>query len=727
MYISSTMELFVQTPFIVAVLLIIAGYSAAYLMYRYTVPQVSSAKKAVLVLLRGTALSLVLLAICEPLLQFISTESKRPVIALLADNSLSMTQKDGSGDRQQILASLLNSDAVKTLSGATDLQLFTFSHGVEELVPESVTVNGGITNISAALEFSLRSIDDLRGIILVSDGNYNAGSNPLYNSEKSRIPIFTVGIGDTNDQKDISIAKIVTNSIGYVDAAIPVEASLRSSGFSPRSVSVALLEDGKKIDEQTIAISASEGISDHPVRFSYSPKTDGVKKLTVTAPGIDGELTVKNNSRSSLVKILKNKITVTILAGAVSADVAAVMQTLNTDKNIDALLFYQLPNGEFKPQREDAELRGSLTKADALILIGFPTSQSAPGMIQLIEQTVSTRSLPLLFISGRLLDLKKVRVLEKFLPFSVAGDRIDEQTVLPFVQERYRYHQLIQSDGLAWEKLPPVYYSLPTFTVKPEAQTLLSVKIQNVPLTNPLFAVRNIGGSKSAAILSYGLNRWKVLAGTADETKDHFNRWFSSLVRWLATREQEKRLRVEPAKDFYAQGEQIELTGQVYDESYRPLENAEVLVSVRPHHSSSKANGESVETILSSSGAGLYEGNIAGLGEGEYSYTATALANGDTIGKVSGRISVGEQSVEFAETKMNKPLMKQIAASSGGKYTDAASFSALTDEILARKEMSLQEQTHTQEYQLWNLPSFLAVIIVLFGIEWFVRKQSGML
>jgi hypothetical protein len=304
---------------------------------------------------------------------------------------------------------------------------------------------------------------------------------------------------------------------------------------------------------------------------------------------------------------------------------------------------------------------------------------------------------------------------------------VDEQQVLPFVQERYRFHQLIQSDGAAWEKLPPVYYSLPTFTAKPEAQTLLSVKIQNVPLTNPLFVVRNIGGTKSAAILSYGVHRWKVLAGTDDETKEHFGQWFSTLVRWLATREQDKRLRVEPAKEFYSRGERISFAGQVYNESYQPLDNAEVLVTIRPHHATSSTNSVTVETILSSSGAGLYEGNIAGLGEGEYSYTASAVANGDTVGRVSGRISVGEQSIEFAETKMNKPLLKQIAASSGGNYADAVSFSALTDEILARKEMSLQEQTHTSEYQLWNLPWFLAVIILLFGIEWFVRKQSGML
>jgi hypothetical protein len=481
-------------------------------------------------------------------------------------------------------------------------------------------VNGGATDISAALEYSLRSIDDLRGIILISDGNYNSGSNPLYLAEKSRSPVFTVGIGDTNDQKDISIAKLVTNSIGYVDAAIPVEASLRSSGFSPRSITVSLLEDGKRIDEQTIAISSSGGISDHPVRFSYSPKTDGVKKLTITAPGLDGELTVKNNSRSSLVKILKNKITITILAGAVSTDVAAVMQTLNTDKNIDALLFYQMPNGEFKPQREDAELRSALAKADALILIGFPTSQSSSGMVRTIEQTVATRPLPLLFITGRLLDLQKVRMLEKFLPFSVAGDRVDEQQVLPFVQERYRYHQLIQSDGAAWEKLPPVYYSLPTFTAKPEAQTLLSVKIQNVPLTNPLFVVRNIGGTKSAAILSYGVHRWKVLAGTDDETKEHFGQWFSTLVRWLATREQDKRLRVEPAKEFYSRGERISFAGQVYNESYQPLDNAEVLVTIRPHHSTSSTNSVTVETILSSSGAGLYEGILRDSARGIFLY-----------------------------------------------------------------------------------------------------------
>jgi hypothetical protein len=716
------MNLTFQTPLPLVFLFVIVAFAVSFYVYRYTVPKVSTAKRSLLIVLRGTALTLILLAICEPLFRLVSIEERPPAIALLVDNSLSMSQTDGGGSREKILVSLLQSGALSDLSRAADLKIFSFSYTANPLVPESLKVNGGTTNISSALQSSLKTIDDLRGIILLSDGNYNAGTNPLYDAEKSRLPIFTVGIGDTNEQKDVSVSKLLTNSIGYVDAAIPVDGTIKASGVSPRTLSVSLLEDGKKIAEQPASISAANGVTEISIKFSYTPKSDGVKKLSVAVSGIDGEITEKNNSRSALIKILKNKMSVVVIAGAVSADVAAVMQTLNADKNIDAPLFYQQPNGEFKSQKEQTQVQSSLTKADAVILIGFPTSSTPLSFVQQFMQTISSRSLPLLFIASRTLDLQKVRAVEKLLPFTVASERMDEQMVLPMVPEKNKFHQLLNNDGSPWEKLPPVFYSLQTFSAKPEAQNLLSIKIQNVPLTNPLFLVRNIGNNKSAALLGYGIHRWKVLAGSTGETKDFFNQWFSSLIRWLATREQDKFLRVEPSKEFYSQGEQIDFSGQVYSESYQPLDNAEVTVSVR-----SQKGNEHFETTLSSIGAGLYEGNIENLSEGDFTYTATALSNKDTIGTTRGRISVGEQSVEFAETKMNKPLLKQLASVSGGEYADASAFGVLVKKILVRKEMQLLERPLTSEFELWNLPSFLTVIVLLFGAEWIVRKQSGML
>ncbi len=716
------MNLSFQTPLYLVLLFIVVSFAVSYYLYRYTVPQVTRTKRLILTALRGTALTFVFLAVCEPIVQIVSSKIQKPVIAVLADNSLSMSQTDVFGSKEQILSSLIKSDALKQFSSSADVKLFSFSHSVSPLEQESLKVNGGTTNISLALQTSLKNIDNLQGIILLSDGNYTDGSNPLYDAEKSRIPIFTVGIGDTNEQKDISISKLIANSIGYVDATIPVDATIKVSGLSVQNVSVTLLEDGKKISEQKISVSSPQGTTEVPLQFTYTPTSDGVKKLSVAVSPVVGEMIAKNNSRSALVKVLKNKVNIVVIAGILSADISAVMQTLNRDKNVYASLFYQLPSGEFKSQRENGSLQTSLAAADCIILIGFPTVQTSSSSITNLSQSVRSRSLPLLFIASRTLDLQKTRTMESILPFTVSSARIDEQSVLTNVFPKTKSHQLLQNESSMWEKLPPVFYSLQTFLPKPESQNLVGVKIQNVPLNDPLVVTRNIANTKSAAILGYGIHRWKLLASSTNETKNFFDTWFSSLVRWLATREQEKFIHVEPSKEFYSQGEQVEFSGQVYNESYQFVDNADVHLSVR-----SKQNNQRYETILSSLGSGRYEGSIESLPEGEFNYTALAVNNGDTLGTSSGRISVGEQSIEFAETKMNRPLMKQMAISSGGEYSDANSFGSLLQTILQRSGMKPQELKQSREFELWNLPSFLTIIVILFGIEWLMRKQNGML
>jgi len=124
----------------------------------------------------------------------------------------------------------------------------------------------------------------------------------------------------------------------------------------------------------------------------------------------------------------------------------------------------------------------------------------------------------------------------------------------------------------------------------------------------------------------------------------------------------------------------------------------------------SKQNNQRYETILSSLGSGRYEGSIESLPEGEFTYTAVAMSDRDTLGTSNGRISVGDQSIEFAETRMNKPLLTQLANASGGEYSDADKFSSLLNTILIRNEMKPQELKQSREFELWNLPSFLTII-----------------
>ena len=79
------------------------------------------------------------------------------------------------------------------------------------------------------------------------------------------------------------------------------------------------------------------------------------------------------------------------------------------------------------------------------------------------------------------------------------------------------------------------------------------------------------------------------------------------------------------------------------------------------------------------------------------------------------------------DTIMNKSLMKQIASASGGEYADVDRFPMLAEKILSRKEMQIRSHTRTQEFELWNLPTFLTAIVLLLGVEWLLRKQNGML
>ena len=130
---------------------------------------------------------------------------------------------------------------------------------------------------------------------------------------------------------------------------------------------------------------------------------------------------------------------------------------------------------------------------------------------------------------------------------------------------------------------------------------------------------------------------------------------FSNSIRWLTTREDEKRVRIRPVKEFFDSGEQVEFTGQVYNESYEPVDNAAVSVQVKG------PKGE-FELLLTQQGSGRYAGSMELAGEGDYTFTGTPAREGAELGRDDGRFSVGDLNVEFLETRMNNALLRQIAA-----------------------------------------------------------------
>lgn len=719
---SISLSFSVSTVVLVGAALLAAGLAWAF--YRVTVPPVARRTRVTLMLLRAAALFFLLILIFEPLLSIVSHTVQKPVLAVLVDNSKSMTMTDAGGNRAQQLRTLLADHDLRALAPNGEVRVATFGTKVRELVsfsPDSLTLDDDATDMSAALRAvaDARERQNIGAVVLISDGNYTLGQNPLYLADAVSIPVFTVGIGDSTEQKDVLITKLLTNDVVYNETEVPVDVTIKSSGYANENVDVILSEGGKELKRSQVKL--QEGTREYAVRLSYVPEGEGVKKYTVRISHLPGELTVANNQRTFLARVLKSKLRVLMLAGAPSPDLSIIKQTLREDRNLHVRSLTQKSSTAFYEQESVSTL---LDSADCLVMIGFPSSTTSDATVELIRAAIARRLLPVLFVNGRLIDERKLASFSALLPFSAAAASTNEQFVFAEPVAAQRLHPVLATntdEGVeSWKRLPPIFKMQTTYRAKPEATVLATVRINTVVTGEPLIAIRNVNRQKTLAITGYGIWRWRLMAQGNPRTERLLATFLFNSIRWLTTRDDARPVRVTPTKPAYAQGEPVEFLAQVYDASAQPLDNAQVKVSLRQ-------SGKEFEVALRPIGNGRYEGTLEGLSKGDYTFSAAATLEGQVLGEDRGRFSVGELDLEFQDTRMNVQLLRQLAARTGGEFYLPSELPRLRTALAARASFAPREVRYAHERELWNWPYALALVVLLFAVEWFVRKRHGML
>jgi hypothetical protein len=709
----------------VALLVMVVIILASFIFYRFTLPPISRSKRTVFSLLRGCALSLLLLLLFEPLLRNIQHRQQSPVIAIMVDNSQSMSLVDGSGDRAVELNKLLHQAQFQQPMTGEEFRYYTFASSLSlpsETRPDSLVLNGETTDLSDALNGLKDKAEEenIRAVVLLTDGVYTTGKNPGYAAEALGIPVYTVGVGDTAEQKDVLIENINTNTLAYAGERVPVDIVVHSSGYQNENVDVSIQSGAAVLDHKVLTL--GYGSRSYPVRLAVEPKEEGIQKYTVEVTKLPGELTDKNNTRSVFMKVLKSRLRVDLIAGAPSPDVAAIAEILKEDEHFTMREYVQKSSSEFY----GGDLTDAvLDSADCLVLVGFPTAATAPSTLQRVVHTIDQKKTPVLFCAGKLIDASKLSALESILPFGWSGGAMGEETsILAVIPERAKNHPLIILDGnasaLDWQKLPPIYKTQMAFHAKPESDVLATISVQNIVFPEPLIAVRSVAHQRSLGITGYGLWRWRLMAQDDERTGKLFPLFLTNAVRWLTTNENEKHVRITPVKEAFTTGEPVQFTAQVYNDQLRPVDNAELVVGV------TKGN-EKTPLVMSPVGNGRYEGSINGLPEGDYTFTGRATINGTLSGDDGGRFTVGQLNVEFLETRMNKPLLEQIAYRTGAKYFPVAHAESLMNNLQSNVHLAPKELVHTTEIELWNWKYLAAFIVFFFAIEWFLRKRSGMI
>jgi hypothetical protein len=708
-----------------SVLLYVASFlvamAGAFLFYRYTLPPLPGRLRVTLSLLRGAALGLLLLLLFEPVARFTSSHTQPPVIAVLVDNTQSMTIRDAAGDRAAAVRQFLAKPG--TPPGAV-LRYVTFAGALQSSLlegPDSVRFDGETTNLSAALS-GLRDRADrenIQAVVLVSDGNYTEGKNPLYDAEALHLPVSTVGVGDTAEQKDLLVERVVANAVAYAETRMPVDITIKSSGYGGENVEVRLLDGTTVLDRKTIAV--RNGTVEYPVTLMLEAKEEGMRKYVVAVSELPKELTTRNNAKAFFVKVLRSKLRVLLVAGAPSPDVAAVRQALVEDPQITVSALVQKGPGEFYGARY---ARALLDSADCVVLVGFPSVAASNEILSDLRAGVEARKIPLLYIHGKAVDPQKLKVLDPLLPFTWGQGAPGEILVAASVADREANHPLVRFEGAVppgvWGQLPPVYKPQSPFRVRPEAALLVSASLQNIVLNEPLASVRDVNRQKSYALTCYGVWRWRLMTQGKGDAAGFLPALLSNAVRWLTTKEDTKSVRVTPVKEAFTTAEAAEFTGEVYDEQLRPVDDAELIVTLR-------RGSDETRLALTAVGNGRYEGSVTGLSEGEYTFTGHAASGGKEYGTDRGKFTVGQMNVEYLETKMNKTLLEQIAYRTGGAFTAIGAADAGPGKAASGATFAPREIVQAREVELWNWQVLAGVIIALFALEWFLRKKSGMI
>ncbi|MBR9978093.1 MAG: hypothetical protein KFH87_08400 [Bacteroidetes bacterium] len=690
-------------------------------VYRHTIPEITRARQIVLIALRAMAIAVLLFLLFEPVINLQRSQELPPRVAVLLDNSKSMTVEDAGTARTALMQDFVSSSAWRNLAGDGERSDWLFggkAWPMQSITADSLTFSLAETDIGRALQqvYDAEARQNLRSVVLVTDGVFTAGKNPLYAAQAMGVPVHVVGVGDSTEKKDILVSRVIANSIAYIESTLPVDVTIRSAGFEDGRTRVTLLEDGSELASEVLEL--RPGANEYPFTFHYTPEEEGVRKLTVRVDPLEGELTTRNNRRDVFVKVLKSKINVVIVASAPSPDVALLQRELKKDVNISATLFSQRSGGTWYDGTPGA---ATFLEADVVMLVGFPANRGDVGVLRHIAEAMEKKAVPLFLLPSRTTDFGTLRQgLDNLLPYEVLQSRPNEIEVFFERNEQARLHPVIAT-GLpdrVWSRLPPLFKTESSFRTRAGAEMLGTMRLNNISFNEPLLVVRRLGRSKVLAWTAYGLWRWELAHDVLDGEVP--GRLLSNAVRWLTTRDDDKRVRITPAKEFFDSGEEVELHAQVYNESYEPVDNAAVNVAVTHE-------GEIRELMLTPLGAGRYSGILDVTDEGDYSFRGVAELDGQELGSDDGRFVVGELNIEFQDTRMNNVLLRQIAATTGGRYFHIDDFSALPAAVNEHPSFSPTDRIIKSDIQLWNIVWLLALAVLLFAVEWYLRKQAGML
>jgi uncharacterized membrane protein len=731
-------------------LLAVAILAAAGLLYwhvRRNHGLLSGARPIAIWLLETSLIALILFLLWHPALSVATLRPQQNVIAVLVDDSHSMTIDDSSGTRLAREQAVLNGGMLKALSERFQVRLYKFGTDPDRM-QNATELKGAApaTRIGDTLERALAESSSLPlgAIVLMSDGADNAGgidAQTIAAIRRQSIPVHTIGFGREHPERDIEIVDAVLPARALPQSRLTAVVTLQSYGLSGSKTKLTVRDGAKVLVSQEVTLKGDGALQSETLVFNVG--TAGPKSLEIAADPVSGETNNLNNKVTRLVYVQGRKPRILYIDGEPQWEYKFVGRA--TDEYPDIQIFGMVRTTQNKFLRQPCaaqvgcppdvksdpkELEDGfpakaedLFKFEGLMIDNVEASYFTPTQQQIIRDFVDRRGGGLLFMGGR------ASLSDGGYPSSPLADLVPTQ--LPPNRGTFfrdfssveltpagrasiltRLDENPERNVQRWKTMPQVANYQVVGEPKPGATELLKVNPAGKSST-PLLVTENYGRGRTAVFATSGSWRWKMWLDHTDKT--HATFW-QQMFRYLVS-DTPGQVTATTPKSVLSDDSHVPVRVEVRDKEFKPLNSAKVQARfLGPDGASS-----TLELAPVPSEEGIYAGEWTAEKPGSYVAEIIAGQEQEQVGTDVLNFRREDGVAENFHVGQNKELLQKLSDQTGGRYFTPDEASKLGSEISYSEAGITSRETR----DLWDMPILFLLAIGIRAAEWLLRRRWG--
>ena len=730
-----------------ALLVVVVAAAATWRSYTQVRGNSQPLDRRVLAAVRLVALAVLAFCLLRPVLVLSSVVPQQNFLGVLIDDSRSMqiADRDETARLQFVEDQLATTDGElrSALNERFSLRFFGFSSETDRLdVVNELGYSGTRTHLGQALE---RAHDELSGVplsglVVVTDGADNAEDGlgeSLLPIQAAGVPVFTVGLGREEFERDIQLGRVETPRRVLKGASLVTDLVVTHRGYRGETVTVQAEDEGRIVGSEEVVL-AGDG-EPQTVRLRFTAGEEGPRLFTFRVSPQPGEMVTQNNIRDSLVVVEDREEKLLYFEGEPRFEVKFLRRAVSDDENLHVSILQRTAENKF--MRLDVEgpddlvggfprTRAELYKYRGIILGSIEANYFTPDQLRMIADFVNHRGGGLLMLGSH----------RSFGQGGYAGTPVAD--VLPVVLDETRSdgdesffvevgveptragtaHAATQiadtedASAARWRELPPITIVNPITEVKPGATTLLTSDTTNGNEELVVLAFQRYGAGKVLAFPVQDSWMWQMHADIAVDDMTHETYW-RRMLRWLVDGVPDQVV-VNLPQDRVQLEETVPLLAAVGDANFEELNNSSVVASV------TDPNGDFTDLSMewTAENDGEYRTSFTPTTEGFYEVHVEAMSGDEVIGEDTAYVQVSPSDTEFYDSTMRTPLLERVAEETGGRFYTPETVASLPEDI----QYVGGGVTVVEEHDLWDMPALLFLLGTLVLGEWGYRRLRGL-